>query len=120
MVEYSVVLVDYRSCFFVSRKAGRKIQFCSDVPALFAQCFWGDISVARVGALACCTPPSPSQGCFLRILLPFAQIDLSAEVCSRVVCSDAAPGGHGLAYGRPKGGSEEVHRWARMSEFKGA
>lgn len=53
------------------------------------------------------------------ILLPLQCTDLSSEFCSRVVTTDASPEGHGLAYAYPKGGPNEVQRWARMASFKG-
>lgn len=50
-------------------------------------------------------------------VLPLLHLDLQQPFPGRVVCSDAAPGGHGLAYSRID--PSEAQRWARMAEFRG-
>lgn len=54
------------------------------------------------------------------LLLPFAEMafwEANAPWSERVVCSDAAPGGHGLAYARvPR---EEVAAWSQHACHKG-
>jgi len=50
-------------------------------------------------------------------LLPLAQFSLAAPFSTRVVASDASPGGHGLSYGHVS--EDTVASWARMSVFKG-
>lgn len=50
------------------------------------------------------------------VLLPFAEMSLGeadAPWSERVVCSDAAPGGHGLAYARVP--LDEVAVWSQPS-----
>lgn len=50
-------------------------------------------------------------------LLPLARIDFQAHWASRVVCSDAAPGGHALAYTfLPE---REVQDWAHLASHRG-
>lgn len=54
------------------------------------------------------------------LLLPFAEMSLGQERApwsERVVCSDAAPGGHGLAYARVP--TSELAAWAQHACHKG-
>ena len=47
------------------------------------------------------------------ILLPFAEQDLDAEWCTRLECTDAAPGGHGRAWATlPEESVRHIARWA--------
>ena len=50
-------------------------------------------------------------------LLPLSQMCLSAPFSPTVQCTDAAPGGHGIAYTLV--GSEECQRWTRYCSFRG-
>lgn len=51
------------------------------------------------------------------LLAPLGQRNLSAPWSSRVYCSDACPGGHGLAYTSVS--KAEQQRWTRYCSFRG-
>lgn len=51
------------------------------------------------------------------ILIPLMQASLQSPWSSRIVCTDAAPGGHGMSYAYAS--SSRAQRTARMAEFRG-
>ena len=51
------------------------------------------------------------------LLAPLAQMELSAPWAPTVQCTDAAPGGHGLAYAQAL--VREIQRWVRYCSFRG-
>ena len=54
---------------------------------------------------------------FNGLTLPLARMRLGAPFCPRVVCSDAAPGGHGVAYTTVD--PAEAQLWATFASHQG-
>jgi hypothetical protein len=106
------------SAWRVVGKLGHAHSFKSPLRAIFSDVhLWIADAQVRNACQATMTPFVQLELLCASVLLPFAFLDLGAEWSSRVMCHDACPGGHGLAYTQVP--INECKRWARLSCHRG-